>query len=109
MYVCASHRVTFPGSTTEYANRLNADELRTIQNQYNHLGPLLTRSCFLTKLRKNFPIGEMTEDIILERAPNDDEFRQIRYSGLPSTEILLVAMVGVVVISSRIAGRRRRG
>jgi hypothetical protein len=100
LYVCADHRMTYPGAATEYANRFAGHELLQVKTAYPVMGTLLTEGCFLTKLRRNFLVSEITDDIVLEPAPSDEEFRQIQYSGLPATEILFVAMVGLVVICS---------
>ena len=101
LYVCAAHRMTFAGATTEYANRLDDSELDHIWSEYEYLGQILTEACYMTKLRKIFRVAEMTDDLFLERAPNDDEFRQIDYTGFPSTELLLLATVGFLAVRAR--------
>jgi hypothetical protein len=107
IYVAASHRTTFPGATTEYANRLSPAEYGNIRSIYPTAGALLPENCFLTRLCRSFRASEMTDDVFLERAPNDDEFRQIRYVGVPLTDMLFVAMVGGLALASGHVRRKR--
>lgn len=108
LYVCASHRMTFPGARTEYANDLDSSEFSYIRDRYEYLGPLLKESYFITKLRKYFYVDEMTDDLILERAATDDEFRRIHYSGNPPGDLLLLAMVGIVFVGLGRLNRRKK-
>ncbi len=101
IYVVSAHRMTFAGAATEYANRMSGSELDDIRARYDHLAPLIRTACFLTKLRATYTGAEMTDDITLSRAPTDGEFREIQYTGLPSTELLLLAMVGILWSRSR--------
>ncbi|MCK4304091.1 MAG: DUF2330 domain-containing protein [Candidatus Eisenbacteria sp.] len=107
LYVCDSHRTTVDRATTEYANRIDEIELDHIQRLYPHLGEVLTGPCFFTKLRRTFTIDEMDDDIHFERAQSDAEFREINYTGLPFTEILLVAMIGITISGVRYYERKR--
>jgi hypothetical protein len=92
LYVCAPHRMTFEGAVAEYANRITDRELASVRRLYPGLGEAIARPCFLTKLRKNYSSNEMTADLVLERAPDDAEFRRIVYGGIPMTEMLFLAI-----------------
>lgn len=107
LYVCAPHRMTYSGAATEYANLFDASELADLREHHVNLGQVITKPCFMTKLRRTFTAAEMTDDLILERAPTDAEFRKIEYTGLPSTEILFLAMAGILVTRARRARRKR--
>ncbi len=104
LYVCADHRMTFDGASTEYANWFSESELDAVRKSYTTLPALLAQPCFLTKLRRTFRPQEMTEDIYLERAESDREYRQIRYSGVPAAEGLLFVILGILLTLAR---RRR--
>ena len=106
LYVLAAHRMGFSGARTEYANRLEGEELERVRQDYAHLRQILTGPDYLTKLRAYLGPANMTDDLVLTRAPSDREFRQIHYTGLPSTEILLFAMVGIMLTRTRLARRK---
>jgi hypothetical protein len=108
LYACAPHRMTFPGATTEYANRINDRELRHLQSLYPLLGTVLTRPCFLTKLRRFVPANEMDDDLFLEQAPDDHEFREVDYAGIPLAELLFLALALALYGRSRRRGRAGR-
>ena len=92
LYVVTDHRTTFDGARTDYANRLTADELAAVRHQYPVLGAKLVEGDFITKLSRTFTPAEMVEDLVLERASSDEEFKQVVYSGVPVTLGLLVAI-----------------
>lgn len=104
LYICADHRLVCPGAYTDYANRISGPELSAIRAEYPCLGDLLPNGCFLTKLRKSLSVGEMDDDIFFTPAGADEEFRQIRYTGLPFPELILLVLAGAV----RLRFRRRR-
>jgi hypothetical protein len=106
LYVFASHRMTYPGARTEYANRFSTPEFESMQARYMYLREYITEPVYLTKLRKTFSTAEMTDDLLLERASTDDEYRQVYGAGVPLTEVLLLAMVGTILVRSR-RGRNR--
>jgi hypothetical protein len=108
LYVCAPHRMTFPGAHAEYANRINDHELRHLRSLYPRLGTVITQPCFLTKLRDYVPMSAMNDDLILERAPDDSEFREIDYAGIPMPEMLILALGLAFYGGSRRLSRRRR-
>jgi len=106
LYVVSDHRTTFPGARTDYANRLSSSELSAIRNRLPDAGELLEEGDFITKLSRTYTPAEMVADLVLEPAPNNDEFKQVIYSGAPVTLGLLVAIgVGLKTLSRR---RRRR-
>ena len=97
LYVCSNHRTTFTGAATEYANRISDTERLSIRSSYPILGEFLPAPCYLTKLRRTFRREEMTDDIAIERAPTDAEYREIIYTGLPITEGILMAMAWLLI------------
>ncbi len=107
LYTITDHRLTYDGAATVYANRITGGELAAIREQYPTLGARLAEGDFVTKLRRVFTPEEMEEDLVLEEAGADAEFRQVYYSGVPVTLGLLAAVgFGVRFYSSR---RRRSG
>jgi hypothetical protein len=107
IYTFTRHRMTFAGAYTEYANRIGPDELAVIQRDYPRLAGLVGESSYITKLRRTFSRVSMTGDLVLLQAPTDQEFREIHYTGIPSTELLMLALVGMMITRSR--RRRDRG
>lgn len=93
LYVCADHRMTFPGASTEYVNRLSSGELGAIRERHPRLGPLLSEGRYLTKLRRGFTPAEMSDDLVLAPAPTDDELRLVHYSSVPVTGLLLLGLM----------------
>ncbi len=92
LYVVDDQRRTFSGATTEYANRIDADELRAIRRDYPTVGQYLGEGLFLTKRHRSFSPQEMVEDLILVPA---DEYRRIYYSGIPVFGgLLLLSLLG---------------
>ena len=93
LYVVDGHRRTFTGARTEYANRIDAGELRAIRGDYPAVGRYLDEGDFLTELRRTFHPSEMDRDLIIERAASDAEFRRVYYSGVPVFGGLLLLTV----------------
>ena len=89
LYVATDHRMTFAGAETYYANRIT-DEDRNARLAYPALSEVLVPGVFLTRLYRGYRAADMTEDIYLRRAPNDDEFRLVSYGGIPVTGLLLL-------------------
>lgn len=104
LYICAEHRMTFPGAETLYANRLTAAEMRAVRASYPLAGDLLAEGDFLTKLHRGYNAQQMTADIVPEHAPDDSEYLPIRYSGLPVWTLVFVGTIGGYWIRRR---RRR--
>jgi len=100
IYVNTDHRMDFAGADTYYANRFSSGELNEISH-FPSLRAVLQPGDFLTKLHRGYRPEQMTEDIILQRAPSDDEFQLIHYSGFPWTGILLLAPPLVLAIKRR--------
>ena len=106
LYVASDHRTTFDDARTSYANLLSAGELAAIRDLSPYLGEQLEEGDFITKLSRTFTPAELVADLVLEPAPNNDEFKQVVYSGAPVTLGLLAAIgVGLKTLSRR---RRRR-
>jgi hypothetical protein len=89
VYFKSAHRMTFPGASTHYANRLSSAEWEGLEYS-PFLRAALRPGDFLTKLRRGYRPSEMTEDITFTRADSDEEFVLINYSGWPVTTLLLV-------------------
>jgi hypothetical protein len=99
--------MTFPGASTEYANRINAREFKHLQTLYPTLGSVITSPCFLTELRWFAQPSDLNDDLVLTRAPDDSEYRNIYYAGVPVPESLfaILALTGYGAWSCR---RRRK-
>jgi hypothetical protein len=95
IYTAFSHRLTFPGAITEYANALSGEEIAAIRATYPTLGPLLSEGQFLTKLSQRLIPEDMTDDLHLIPAVTDAEYREVHYSGTVFTEGLVLA-VGLI-------------
>jgi hypothetical protein len=89
LYVAADHRMTFAGADTYYANHI-AEADRNLRQAYPLLAEVLRPGVFLTRLYRGYRAAEMTEDVYLQRAPQDDEFRLVDYGGFPVTGVLLL-------------------
>ena len=96
LYVCARHRMTFPGAETLYANRIDSHERAQVQRAYETFAEVLPDDCFLTKLHVILSPEEMEEDIILTPASSDREMRQIYYSGWPPLDGVLMILLGAI-------------
>ncbi len=83
VYACAEHRMDFPGATTSYANRITAGELDAIGRKYPSAAARLRAGRFLTRLQRVMGPEEMDHDLLLTRAPSDEEFREIQYGAVP--------------------------
>ncbi len=91
LYVVADHRMTFPGATARYANRFSEAEINQIgSHYYSAVKNLLETGDYLTHLRRDFRPQDMTEDIVIVPAENDDEYWMIYYSGFPWMTALLL-------------------
>ena len=109
LYVAASSKTTFAGATTRYANRMTDEELSYIRRDHPYVGELLSTGDFLTKLQRHYTPSQMDADIILQPAENNDEFRQINYSGLPvTTGLFMLATLAYGAWSIKRAARSRR-
>lgn len=106
LYVCTDHRMTFEGASTEYANHFSIPEFTFLRENYAYLGPYLTAPPYLTKLRVSLTASEMTDDIVLERASTDDEYREVYGAGIPATELMFLVMGGAILWRARRTRRR---
>ena len=97
LYVKTDHRMTFAGAGTTYANRFSSGEIEQI-SYYPSLRGVLLPGDFLTKLERGYQPEQMTEDLVLVRAPTDDEFQLIHYSGFPWTGALLLSLPVAVAV-----------
>lgn len=85
LYVAAGHRTTFDGAVTRYANRIDGDEMDVLNRRHPYLRDYLSAGDFLTKLSRTFTPDQMLDDLILTAAASNEEYREIRYSGMPVT------------------------
>ena len=76
-----------------------------MQRTYPAAAAQLGEGIFLTKLHRQLTPDEMTEDIVLRPAANDNEYLPLIYSGLPLTSLLLG---GSVVAWLALRGPMRR-
>jgi hypothetical protein len=91
LFAISDHRLDLPGATTLYANRFGEDELEALGRSSPAAADLLRPGCFLTRLERVMSPAQMDRDLPLTRYRNDDEFRQIRYSGVPLFTTLFAA------------------
>ncbi len=104
LYVIAKHRMTFPGATARYANAFDAAEINRISGRsYGTVKGLLEPGDFLTHLRRDYRPQDMTEDVVIVRDDNDDEFWMIYYSGVPWMTMLFLGPAVLWGIYRRIA------
>jgi hypothetical protein len=107
LYISADHRMTFPGAQTEYSNRLSGGEYHYIANRYSSLTSLISENCYLTKLRQMIPLSEMENDILITRAPTDNEFRPIGYSQFPMSLGILLLISAAMTVRAKVMAKRR--
>jgi hypothetical protein len=102
LYVNAEHRMEEGGFEACYANRLNADELSEIAVEYPTLAAHLDENEFLTKLVRDYDHpNEMNMDLYPMPASSDTEYFPLKYSGIPISIILLLALSMAVQIWKR--------
>lgn len=110
LYVIAQHRMTFDGSTLKFAQSITNEELDWIREQYPSLVELFQGARFLSKLGKWFDEEEM-EDITPRQAEDDQEYREIIFTGVPGDGLILASLVCLIALWSirkRRAGQRTR-
>lgn len=101
LFAITHQRVDFEGAKTEYANAIDAIELRNIRNQYPMLATLLSEGSFLTRLYARIGPEQMNDDLYLKPAATNEEFRPIRYyAAIPSLDFLLL-FLGAAVLALR--------
>jgi hypothetical protein len=109
MYVLSDTRMTFPGARTEYANRIDDDELENIVERYPAFGGLIGQHRYLTKLRRTFSILEMDEDIDIVPAEENTEFRKVIYYGMsPAMDFIPLGIVAALFLALRTLRERRK-
>jgi hypothetical protein len=109
LYVCAQHRMTFPGAEAEYANLLNARELAEAKQRCDRLAPFLSENCFVTRLSGDLRASDMTEDLAIVQAPDDREFIRINYSGMVDGGFLSCGLVAAAFLLKTWTRRGRQG
>lgn len=91
LYVVTDHRMTFEKSTIRFANKLTEEELDGIGEQYPHLSEVFDEPCFLTKLERYLTPSQM-EDITPEQAEDDQEYREIIFTGVPGDGLIFAPL-----------------
>jgi len=82
LYVIADNKMIFDDAQLKYANDLNGDEVSKIGVDMPVLRSLLAPGDFLTKLAKEYgSAAEMSQDIMLRPAPDNDEYRELLGEG----------------------------
>lgn len=100
LYVKTDHRVIFPGASTYYANRFSSAEIDGIPRHMAFREDFQPGD-FLTRLQRGYRPAQMTEDIILAAAPNNDEFRMVTFSGFPWTGLLVFSVPMAIAVKRR--------
>jgi len=110
MYVCAPHRMEFPGAALEYANCFSPAELAEARDDCPLPAAFLDEGRFLTRLHAVFRPSTMGEDLVLRPAASDEEFRQLHYSGWPDHGMLPAGLLAAALFLAgwrpRLPGRR---
>jgi len=109
VYVLSDGKMTFPGASTEYANRIDDKELEEIRERYPAFAGLVGQSRYLTKLRRTFSIMEMDSDIEIIPASDSTEFKEIMYYGIsPLMDLFPLGLVATFFLIYRTVRERRR-
>jgi hypothetical protein len=106
VFASADHRLTFAGASAKYANRFGAGEYDALSRSRPLLAARLRPGRFLTRLERTMDPAAMTADLVLTRAPQDDEFHQLEYSGFSAFGLFVAGSVVTWVAWK--AGRRLR-
>jgi hypothetical protein len=102
IYILSNNKMTFSGAHTEYANRIDDNELEKILELYPTFGGIIGQQRCLTKLSRTFSIMEMDMDIEIKDAPNNEEFRKVIYYGIsPVADLTLIGLVATIFIIFR--------
>lgn len=109
VYTLSDSKMTFAGGKIEYANRIDDDELKEIDNSYPVIGGLIGQNRYLTKIKRTFSIMEMDSDIEIVPAPDNKEFKGIVYYGFSSMmDMLPLGIVVLVLLLFRYFRERRK-
>jgi hypothetical protein len=101
--------MTFPGAKVEYANRIDDNELKEINNSYPVIGGLIGQNRYLTKIKRTFSIMEMDSDIEIVPASNNKEFKGIIYYGFSSMmDLFPLGIVVLMLLLFRYIRERRK-
>ncbi len=106
VYTIGPEPMRFPGARVEYANFVDEQEAEQIRSRYTVLGQFIEPGVFITKLRRNFHIAEMNQDIQLVPTQDRREFREILYTDRGTGTILFLAMV-ILGLGRVVKGRFR--
>ncbi len=77
-YSISNHKKTYSLGKLVYANSLNQNEIDAINEDFPTLGSKLESGDYVTKLEISYvePNQSIIEDIVLQNAPDDDEYRE---------------------------------
>ncbi len=110
LFILGDHRMDFPGASTRYANRFDADEISSISTQYySRIKTLLSPGDFLTFLRREYSPSQMNEDITITQASNDEEYWLVYYSKFPWMTAFLLGPAVLWGVYRRFQKRRPQG
>jgi len=109
VYILSDSKMTFPGAKVEYANRIDDNELKEINNSYPVIGGLIGQNRYLTKIKRTFSIMEMDSDIEIVPASNNKEFKGIIYYGFSSMmDLFPLGIVVLMLLLFRYIRERRK-
>jgi Uncharacterized protein conserved in bacteria (DUF2330) len=114
LYVVDSNKMTFTDSKLLYANKIDTKELKEIQKDFPDLGNYLKAGDYLTKLFKEYQSASELEDITLEKAKDDKEYRELyrsryQYSGMgiPLFPFILLLLLLIMKAIYRLKQHRK--
>jgi len=93
LYVIAGHRMTFEGAILKFAGPISPTSLEGYSD-------ILDKAYFLTKLTKGFSKDELA-DIVLERAPNDNAYREVIFYSYSADPLIFAALVAFIIFKRR--------
>lgn len=85
VYSISDHKRAYPSGALVYANSISLDELQNISDDFPNLGSELASGDYITKLKISYkePDQSINEDIVLQQASDDDEYRELYESNDP--------------------------
>ncbi|TES91112.1 MAG: DUF2330 domain-containing protein [Candidatus Cloacimonadota bacterium] len=93
IYIVANHKKIFTDAEVKFAKRIDEETLNDLY--YYYLKEFLWSGSFLTKCYAFIEKASM-DDLVLEDAPDNEEFREIHfYSSYPADTFILVCVFGL--------------
>jgi hypothetical protein len=97
LYVISDQKMRFEGATLKFAGPISSTSLEGYPD-------ILDKSYFLTKFKKEFTKEEL-DDVELETASNDKEFREVIFYSYSADPLIFAALVAFIVFKRK---KRRR-